>query len=313
MTGIFKGPEAIGELEKCLDKIEKGSSSHWNEMHENFTFDGSSFSGLGGFGEFDPPAKGLRKFAHFVMQSGYRAMGRGLKDFETIDQHASGIAAQQNRNYNLDILRQALTLSWLLDIVPDAFSSSGFVAIIGDGFATLTSLILKNSGAPRVVMINLSKTLLVDLIYLNKSYPEISPSLVTSKAGLTEALSDPSLRVIAIQADKFQLLENIPIRLAVNIASMQEMSPSIVAGYFKTFRKISVRNKLTFYCCNREEKILPDGTEVKFSEYPWLEEDTVIVDELCPWHQTYYTFRPPFLHYYDGAHRHRLSILVPDE
>ena len=39
--------------------------------------------------------------------------------------------------------------------------------VIGDGFASMTSLLLATQSAGCVVLINLTKTLLVDLWYLN--------------------------------------------------------------------------------------------------------------------------------------------------
>lgn len=66
---------------------------------------------------------------------------------------------------------------------------------------------------------------------------------------------------------------------------------------------------LSFYCCNREEKILPDGTIVRFKDYPWSPQDDVLDDAACPWHQQYYSARPPFIHPYDGPIRHRLAVL----
>ena len=61
-----------------------------------------------------------------------------------------------------------------------------------------------------------------------------------------------------------------------------------------------------FYCCNREEKTLPDGTIVKFDNYPWHLSSEIQEDELCPWSQKYYSPRPPFYRNYLGPIRHRL-------
>jgi hypothetical protein len=85
---------------------------------------------------------------------------------------------------------------------------------------------------------------------------------------------------------------------------MQEMNPQIVNQYFKDLK--DVKNKeLYFYCCNRDEKILPDGTIVRFSDYPWGE-STLVADELCPWYKDFYNKKPPFFHEYDGHISHRI-------
>ena len=93
-----------------------------------------------------------------------------------------------------------------------------------------------------------------------------------------------------------------------NVASMQEMNPEVITQFFATLRGIA--GPLAFYCCNREEKMLPDGTIVRFADYPWHSGDKVLDDALCPWHQRYYSARPPFIHSYDGPIRHRLAVLL---
>ena len=91
---------------------------------------------------------------------------------------------------------------------------------------------------------------------------------------------------------------------------MQEMDPQIIEEYFNDLRSVVANNEMYFYCANREEKLLPDGTVTRFSEYPWLIEDEVKIDELCPWHQFYYALMPPFYRPYDVAIRHRLVKLA---
>lgn len=87
---------------------------------------------------------------------------------------------------------------------------------------------------------------------------------------------------------------------------MQEMNPDPIAGYFDDMREVAKHQDSFFYCCNRIEKTFPDGTTVRFKEYPWSDSDQVIVDELCPWHQEFYSIKPPFYHPYDGPIQHRL-------
>jgi hypothetical protein len=101
-------------------------------------------------------------------------------------------------------------------------------------------------------------------------------------------------------------MQKCPIDMVINIASMQEMDPPIVSSYFDNIRALSRVRKLLFYCCNRQEKKLPDGTISRFADYPWGDDDQIIVDSLCPWHQNYYSIIPPFYRAYDGPHSHRL-------
>ena len=117
-------------------------------------------------------------------------------------------------------------------------------------------------------------------------------------------------RGIAIQAMDHQLLRECPANFAVNIASMQVMDPLVIAAYFDDLRSIAGNQKLMFYCCNSEEKALPDGTITRFSDYPWATGDEILADEHCPWHQQYYLFKPPFFMPYDGPIRHSLAVMT---
>ena len=158
--------------------------------------------------------------------------------------------------------------------------------------------------------------MLVDLWYLKlwmgEEVFDSNVVVVTIEAGLASALAKPipeGGQVIAIQAEDHELLRLCPVGLTLNIASMQEMNPPIIKAYFDDMRAIASNQQLIFYCCNREEKILPDGTVTKFNEYPWRANDQILIDELCPWHQRYYSFIPPFYRPFDGSIRHRLVTL----
>ena len=111
--------------------------------------------------------------------------------------------------------------------------------------------------------------------------------------------------MIAIEVRDHDLLKNCPVDYAINIVSMQEMNSSVISEYFNHLRTIACSKEILFYCCNREKKILPDGTMARFEDYPWLAEDQIFYDELCPWHKFYYSKRPPFYHPYIPV-RHKL-------
>jgi hypothetical protein len=249
------------------------------------------FGGVGKFGR-------LKNMAHRLLQVRFRRMGENSPHFKIIDVLAKKITHQQNRAYDLDVLRQSITLAFLKKHLPvNSLCPNSMVCVIGDGFASMTALLLASQSAGRVVLINLSKTLLVDLWYLRlwmgAEIFEKSVDLVSDESGLNHAMKiEPSKcgmgRIIAIQAAHHELLQKDPVDLAINTASMQEMNPAVIEAYFRDLRAISKRRELFFYSCNREEKILPDGTVTRFSEYPWHAKDQIIVDALCPWHQEWY-------------------------
>ena len=60
--------------------------------------------------------------------------------------------------------------------------------------------------------------------------------------------------------------------LAINIVSMQEMDPPVIAEYFRILRG-NRAPRTAFYCCNKLWKRLADGSEVRFQAYPWSPTD----------------------------------------
>lgn len=305
---IFYGDDAITYLGKKVKQQDPKSSSHWDLHHSNFSFDGEIFSGIEGFGSNESQYKGLRKIVNHLFQIPFRRMGEKFSDFGVIDNVAKDILSMNNKAYSLDILRQVISLSYLKDrgVVKDG----GLSCVIGDGFATMTSLLLKCS-RQSVVLVNLAKTLLMDLwqlkLVLGAKF-NTDLAFIQNKKDMLEILSLTKKRplVIAVEAENHHLIQECPIDLTINIASMQEMNPEVIAEYFTDISIASKKHNSFFYCCNRKTKVLPDGTVVNFEDYPWHLSSKVLDDELCPWHQKYYSFRPPFYHDYDGIHKHRL-------
>ena len=107
-------------------------------------------------------------------------------------------------------------------------------------------------------------------------------------------------------AEHFEWMQNLPISLFINVASMGEMDMPVINRYFEYMRTSTVASN--FYCCNREEKTLPDGSVICFDAYPWGSEN-IVLDELCPWYQKAPSSRPPFWRPFDGPFRHRLVKL----
>ncbi len=315
---IYSGQHAIDHLASNLNIADPGESSHWNHYHSAFHFSGVGFRGLQGFGGCGSPYKGLRLALHRLLQRRYRRMASAYAEFTMMDRLGYEITAREGRAYDLDMLRQVITLAFLNQTLPNAFSPKASICVIGDGFASMAVLLLAQRAAGRVVLVNLTKTLLVDVWYLKlwmgTDEFESRVHLVTDEDGLHRSLSSPieigEAQVVAIQARHHALLKVCPIDFAFNVASMQEMDPPVIAAYFDDLRAIAARRTVTFYCCNREEKILPDGTITRFAAYPWQEGDRIITDELCPWHQFYYSLTPPFYRPYDGPIRHRLVELA---
>lgn len=298
--------DAIQALGDKVREKEKGSSSHWDQYHSTFEYKNGRLTGVQGFGGDRGPGTIIHKIAHWLLQTPIRRMGEKFSHFPECIKLAKSVAQRQGRPLDVDILRQALTLSLLRESLP-MDQLKGPVVIIGDGFGTLGSLFLLWQSNLKIVWVNLTKTLLVDVMYARKVLTEARICFVDTPEDYRKALEEPDVSIVAVRADDAGMLQTGEIGLAVNIASMQEMNPSTVADYFSILR--ASKGETYFYCCNRLAKTLPDGTEVLFDQYPWRSSDSVLLNELCPWHQYYYRPRPPFYFSYDGPLWHRLALL----
>ena len=65
----------------------------------------------------------------------------------------------------------------------------------------MASLILANLPKSRVILVNLTKTLLVDLAFVYKAFPDLGIALVRDSGEMTEAINRTDIRVIAVKAD----------------------------------------------------------------------------------------------------------------
>lgn len=208
---------------------------------------------------------------------------------------AHRLAEATSRVFSYDVARMALTAD-LLKRKTSGFAGKRIV-IIGDGYGTLGCLLKAYYPTAKITFINLGRTLAFDAYYSGWAYPLAKHTLVETPAtafdGDFNYVEAEKVSQLAIEGDLF-----------VNIASMQEMNPTVIANYFKLIR--SQPQDTLFYCCNRLEKTLPDGTVIRFSDYGWRDDDEILVDELCPWHQTAPKDRPPFVYRFDGPIQHRL-------
>lgn len=317
--GLMRGHESIHALERLVsDSDDPASSSHWNHFHAEFSSEGqgSRLNGLRGFGSLTKRSA-VRRAAHRVMLAPYRRFIPDRQDFSANLRLLREIAQRQDRTLDLDMYRQAVTLTHIAQRVPASRESDSFWAVIGDGFGVLAALILLRHSNSRVALFNLDRTLLVDLVFLRKVLGkefDRTASLVRTGNELQSALSnsnDHMPRLIAVRAQDQRFLGDLPVDVVTNIASMQEMRSVDINGYFNEMRRVAAKRQVHFYCCNREEKELPDGSVIRFADYPWSADDEVLFDEACPWHQHYYSFGPPSYRRYDGPHRHRLIRVAP--
>lgn len=307
---MIKNQKAIEYLINSIDKMDDGTSSHWMKFLNDFKYVNGKF-----IGKWLPEGDGREKktkihdFLHFILQHPYRVKGMQFKNFKYLLKLTEKIHLDRDNKISMGTIRQTISLAFL-DEKLNLKEMTNPIVNIGDGFGFMSCLLLKyiNNSKMKVVLINLTKNLLIDAVSINKSLPEINIALINNQVDYKDSLADKSINCILIQADNARLISNDYVDLVINIHSMQEMNPNIVKMYFDIFRA-SKNSDTYFYCENRVEKKLPDGTISNFFQYPWSDHDEILVDRLCPWSQKYYSFMPPFYFSYDGPIQHRLVKL----
>lgn len=280
-------------LDRSLDQAEEGRSVHW---HRHFQYDNWKSNELGarqGLGMFIPRTA-HRVVMHYLMQVPFLRCGRPFETFPTVLDAGRRFAKLQGRVFDLDELRQVLSLACVRHYIDLQPSLHYTFAVIGDGYGRLANLLLTMFPACTVVLVNLSPALQIDLASLRLGWPELHVFEPTN----VEDLMPPSalrVRVVGISANKAEMLAAIPLDGAFNISSMQEMDRSVIAHYFGLLRA-NPSPATWFYCSNAIAKSWTDGSVIRFAEYPWDPRDEVLLDEPCPWGQKgYQTFPPRYL------------------
>jgi hypothetical protein len=303
---VLTDAAALQRLETLIGGGDATASSYWRTEIQTFTIDAAGvFGGISVLGSLTPRRGPLYAALHWLLQAPYRRIGARFAAFPEALRAGCLVAERQGRQLTEDMLRQVLIAALARDLVPEIGKDEA-VAVIGDGFGVLAALHRLLRPAHKVIAVNLTKSLLLDLVQIGKAVPGDGFALAEDEAGLAAALAAPGVRIVGIRADDARLLARAPVGLAFNVESMQEMDPPVIAAYFAHLRTCPA-TRTFFYCCNRAEKRLYDGTVVRFDEYPWRAGDRRLLDEACPWNRFSYSTRPPFYSFRPlGAVRHRL-------
>ena len=295
-------------LEKAANKPERTRSSFWETELEDFSFTAKGeMTGLICVGSISKKYSHIHKAAHWLLQWPYRYIIRESQNFGECYDLAKFIAEGQERAVTLDMVRQTLGLAVIKDNL-DVKGLEGINLVIGDGYGVMTSLLKLSYSETKIVTVNLTTPLLMDLVYARKAIPSLRIALPTNQVEMTDALNQNDVDVIAIQADNSKLIAEANVGLAVALHSMQEMTNSVIKSYFDLLRG-NKNDRTAFYCLNRIYKQLYDGEEIKFFDFPWSLNDTVLFDEVCRWDNFEYNSRPPFWSRNPNQKQHRLVIL----
>ena len=292
----------VRQLIAELPASDQRKSSHWQHYTAGRAIlaDGR-IDGIGGFGG-KARRSPLHQAVHGVLQR--RVLGVSHPAFRS-PAHAAAVAytRAQGRALDMDVLRHVCTMD-LLQEHHRRMGAPNTVAVIGDGQANFVAAALASERYDTVVSINLVDVLLNDLPLL-AALPGLTDTAIQVAMDAEEvraALAAPQVKVVLVPANRAAALRDVGFDLVVNIASFQEMTPQIVDEYFALIRA----NRAWHYNCNRLHKVLPGGEVLDYLSWDWSQAE-VVLDGLCPWHQHWYTYRPPFIRPYDGPIQHRLA------
>ena len=275
-------------LKKFIKDTENNKSSHW--MHH---LDGQDFEDIYhgmGFGSFAKQTL-FKSLAHKVLAT----LTFGADIFKSREYLAyKKTFDMMNRQIDNDALRHIFTFKLL-----KKYSNPKNICIIGDGKCNFVLGAIMLYPESKIFSINLSETLINDYLIL-KNFKILDDHHIQVITTENDKI-DFNKKLFLIPASLKKFLLNIDIDLFTNIASFQEMNINEIKNYMDIIKQ----KKTLFYCCNREYKKLYGQEELYFDKYPWGD-GLKIFEENCPWHQKYYSFKPNFIHKYDGNIKHCL-------
>jgi hypothetical protein len=307
---VLLNDSALATLHGAASAIDRTASSYWRREADAFSVDPSgAVRGGTVLGMIARPRGRWYSALHRLLQTPFALIGRRFAAFAECRSHGRLIAERQAREFTEDILRQVLVLSLVRGHVA-TLPASQAIAVIGDGFGVLSSLLRLSFPQHNILVVNLTRPLLLDLVSIRKVFPSADIALLEPGDDVAGACRQTNSAFFGVRADDADLMAAAPIGLALNVESMQEMDPPVIAAYFDRLRRCPAPTTY-FYCCNRREKTLYDGTVVRFADYPFAAGDRILVDGACPWLRMSYGTRPPFYTFRPaGTFLHRLVALA---
>jgi len=275
------------KLSDLINKTNLNKSSHWSKYLPHNAEYMNELSHLG-FGSYTK--KNVKNYIYNMLTK--IIFGNAILKTKTYNAYKS-IFDEINRYIDIDTIRHIFTFEKLKEYV-----NPKSICIIGDG--KINGILGAHLTFPtaKIYSVNLAEVLINDNLILEKTNNNLKKS-VTLVKDLNIYSQNNMLFLIPSNNKKF--LMNKKIELFINIASFQEMTTHEISEYFEIIKN----NKSKLYCCNREYKKLSGGEELYFKKYPFSNSKKIFWED-CPWHQKFYSLKPPFIHKYDGNIKHCL-------
>lgn len=304
-----------------------GASSHWKKLgpQSEIRIEKEAIVDLrgAGFGDCQKMGTGISRLSHFATILSYLAILPNRLNIVPWMVHARKILSSLHdldMFFSYDVFRQCCIASILEQYIAQWRNPK--ILLIGDGYGILSGLLKIRFSESQLFLVDIFPALLFQAVVLAKIVPGVRQELTYSGGSKRNATVDHTIstEITFCHAKDLSLLDGNTFHLAINVASMQEMTPDAVESYF-TFIRSHLSTEGLFYCCNREEKVLPGSEILRFDGYPWHTMDKHLLDEEPPFYRWFFSPRPtarhlkvatiplPFGRLFDGPMRHRLTRL----
>lgn len=288
----------INYIQNSYESLE--TSSHWRKFGAMTSVKsiGQEYYDLSGIGFGDYTSRSITNYLKNIPSNIYiRSLTKLLPLKLKEDLYES--CKKSKRLVTFDCVKHALAVNKL--ILNNIDLNNKKICIIGDGYGFLGIFLKQCFPSSKIISVNLGKVLFFDAACTLLAHPKSEIVINASEEMKTDTSND--FNFIPAEILKFSEIDDVEIFF--NIASMQEMNLSTIKKYMGW---IGMQNKksVLFYCCNRENKYLPDGSLIQFNDYGWNTKDSIIFDEQCNWYDKYPINTPPFIKKFDGVIRHRL-------
>jgi hypothetical protein len=323
-------PKLISELFEAWKKYQdSGASSHWKSLgpQSEVRVENEVIAALRGVGFGDCQGNGgiASKLFHFATILSYLAIiphKSKVLPWMTYAWRLLHSLGGVDMFFSYDVFRQCCVASILEPHIVKWKNPN--ILFIGDGYGILAGLLKSRFTKSQAFLVDIFPALLFQAIILGMCMPESKHSFNSPNKIKDKECDHQSAKpdFIYCFGGDLSVLKEQTFDLVINVASMQEMNRDTVAGYFSFIRSHLGKEGL-FYCCNREEKVLPDGEILRFVDYPWHKMDKHLLDSEPKFYRHFFSHRPtlrqlkvgsfavPFGRMFDGPMHHRLTRLSP--
>jgi hypothetical protein len=163
---------AVRYLVAHADDDEASTSDYWREHKQLFRVNADgTFEGYSVLGNVSEKRSFFHALMHRIFQLPLKRLARQYRNLKDCEKIGRTVARRRSQQFTYDSLRHVFTLALIRHHREDVIQGSTSL-VIGDGFGMMASLLLESHPANRVLAVNLTKSLALDLAYLQRAFPD---------------------------------------------------------------------------------------------------------------------------------------------